>query len=234
MTRIIPLLGGSFNPPHEAHIKMASYIQNTLQADETWLLFSENPDKDPLDYASLEHRMNMADILVRHYNAPVKLSDMEDKIAQQTGRHETYYVLQGLQEHYPDTKFVWVMGADSFAGFHQWAERDLILNNYIIAIVDRPGYTEQALSSPTAVEFATQKIDLTDGEQLRNATHGWGFLNTPHIPVSSSGLMKQIRSGKTDFTEPFDQVAAYIYEHGLYGTTPSQHKNFRKTLNGMV
>lgn len=221
MQKTVALFGGSYNPPHEGHIQMGSYIQKALSVDETWMLFSVSPDKNPSQYAPLEDRMKMADILVQHYNAPLVLSDMEDQITKETGRYETYHVLEGMRKKLPDHKFVWVMGADSFAGFHDWKERDEILQNYIVAVVDRPGYTEKALTSPTAVKFAENMIDITNPDHLNSATNGWCFLHNPQIDASSTEIMRKLQNGETDFSEPFNQVASYIFERGLYGIKPS-------------
>jgi nicotinate-nucleotide adenylyltransferase len=166
----------------------------------------------------LEHRMNMAHMMAKHYDAPIILSDEEAKIVKEIGRTETYYILEGLQKRFPDNKFIWVMGADSFANFHLWKERDDILNEYIVAVVDRPGYTEKALNSSTAHEFHEAMIDITQPDNLRTAQHGWCFLNNPHIDASSSGILREFSEGKTDFTGHFAEVAEYIYEHGLYNT----------------
>lgn len=230
MTHTVALFGGSFNPPHEGHMQMALYIQQTLQVDETWMMFSISPHKDPQSYASLEHRMHMAGLLAQHFEAPIILSDAEEQIAQETGRHETYYILEGLQKRHPDHKFIWVMGADMFATFHTWDERDDILNNYVVAVVDRPGYKEAALNSPTANDFADHIIDITNPGNLAKADHGWCFLNNPVIDVSSSQILSDLLAGKSDFAEPFNQVAQYIHQHGLYGTAshiplpPPQHR----------
>lgn len=218
MKKTVALFGGSFNPPHEGHFGMAAYIHNTLAVDETWMLFSQNVDKDPSAYVSLEHRMNMASIMAKHYKEPIVLSDMEAKIAKEKGRNDTFYILEGLREHFPDYKFVFVMGADTFSRFHTWKERDDILNSTVIAVVDRPGYTEQALNSPTAKQFAEQIIDLTHPENLQNANSGWCFLNNPQIDASSTSILEKFATGKTDFDGPFAEVAEYIYEHSLYNT----------------
>jgi nicotinate-nucleotide adenylyltransferase len=218
MEKTVALFGGSFNPPHEGHFGMASYIHNTLAVDETWMLFSQSVDKDPSVYAPLEHRMKMAAIMAKHYREPIVLSDLEAKIAEEKGRNDTFYILEGLKERFQNYKFIFVMGADTFAGFHNWKERDDILKSTIIAVVDRPGYTEKALNSPTAKEFAEQVIDLTQPENLENAASGWCFLNNPQIDASSSHILEKLAAGDRDFEGPFAEVADYIYEHGLYGT----------------
>lgn len=215
----IALFGGSFNPPHQGHFEMASYIHNTLSVDQTWMLFSENPDKDPAVYPSLDHRIAMAEIMATHYDDAIILSDQEARIAADIGRHDTYYILEELRIRFPEHRFIWVMGADSFAGFHHWKERDDILEKYVVAVVDRPGYTEQALSCDTATKFAQAKIDMTQTEHLHHASSGWCFLNNPKIDVSSSDIVQKFAEGCTDFDAPFDEVAAYVYEQGLYGTS---------------
>lgn len=227
MSKTIALFGGSFNPPHEGHFTMASYIHQTLAVDETWMMFSQNPEKDPAAYPPLEHRMNMARILAKHYSAPIVISDEEAKIAKEIGRNESYFILQGLKQKYPDDKFIFVMGADSFAKFHQWVEQDDILQEHIVAVVDRPGYTLQALNGPTAIAFRNSMIDITDPDNLKNANCGWCFLNNPQVDISSSGILKQFSEGKTLFDGHFAEVAEYIYQHGLYNIAKSPVPEFR-------
>jgi nicotinate-nucleotide adenylyltransferase len=229
MGKTIALFGGSFNPPHEGHFEMAQFIQRTLQVDETWLSFSVNPEKCPQDYASLEDRMNMANILAPHYDSGLVLSDTEAKIAQDIGKYDTYYVLEELQKRQPEDKFIFVMGADSFAKFDTWLERADILQNYIVAVVNRPGYTEIALNSDTAKSFADCYIDITMPEHLQSATHGWCFLDSPKIDMASSTIMQQLHEGKRDFTGHFAEVADYIYEKGLYHC--QKHNNIPKREN---
>lgn len=218
MGKTIALFGGSFNPVHEGHFTMASYIQETLAVDETWMLFSQNPDKDPAAYPSLEHRMNMAHLMATHYHPSIVLSDKEAKIAKQIGRNDTYYILQELQKQHPEDKFIFVMGADCFTRFHEWKERDAMMNEYLIAIVGRPGYNEGLMDCPTAVAFRESLIDMTDPATLNTATQGWCFMSKPYIPSSSSDLVKQIASGVRDFQGNFADVANYIFTHNLYNS----------------
>lgn len=227
MKKTVALFGGSFNPPHEGHFGMAAYIHNTLAVNETWMLFSQNVDKDPSLYVPLEHRMKMAEIMASHYEEPIVLSDLEAQIAKEKGRNDTFFILEGLKERFPEYKFVFVMGADTFAGFHNWKERDDILNSTIVAVVDRPGYTENALNSPTAKAFAEQVIDLTCPKNIENASSGWCFLNSPQIDVSSTHILEKLAAGDRDFEGPFSEVADYIYEHGLYHTTEKAGSSIR-------
>lgn len=216
------LFGGSFNPPHEGHFEMATHLYQTLKTDEIWMLFSQNPDKDPKVYAPLEHRMAMARILSRHYDPSIILSNEEARIASKIGRNDTYYILEELHRAHPECKFIWAMGADSFANFHLWRERDDILERYVVAVVGRPGYTKQALKSPTARDFSFAAFDHRRVKDLRTVASGWCFLEVPQNDLSSTALVEKFHRRERDFKGHFTEVADYVYANGLYDTgTPS-------------
>lgn len=204
----IALFGGSFNPPHEGHFDMANYIHQTLGVDEVWFLFSVNWQKDAAKYASLEHRIEMGRIMARHYpDAPFVMSNIEEEL----GTHITHSVLAGLHTKFPDHRFVWVMGADNLASFHTWEHSRDIIENFPIAVVDRPLYTEKAQQSYTALTYAHLKI--ADPKDLEAGKNGWCFLNNPLIDLSSSALLLKLRAGQTEFEGPFQDAADYILKH---------------------
>lgn len=213
---VVLLFGGSFNPPHDGHFQMASSLYQTLKTDEVWMLFSQNPYKNPNTYAPLEHRMAMARILSRDYDPGIILSDEEDRIANEIGRNDTYYILEELRRRHPDCKFIWAMGAYSFSKFHEWNERDDILEKYIVVVVGRPGFTEKALSSPTARDFAYAAFDYRRIKDLRYQRPGWCFVDVPQNDISSTEIVKKLRSGSRDFKGNFLEVAEYAYAHKLY------------------
>lgn len=209
----IALFGGSFNPPHEGHFEMARYIHKALGVDEVWFLFSLNHQKDPAQYAALEHRMEMGRIMARHYpDMPFIMSGIEDEL----GTHITHEVLTGLRDRFPDHRFIWTMGADNLAGFHTWEHFDSIIENFPIAVVDRPPYTEKAQHSPTILTYPHLKI--ADPKNLATANCGWCFLDNPQIDMSSSDLLLELRNGCKKFAGPFQDVADYILRNALYGT----------------
>ncbi len=207
----IALFGGSFNPPHPGHFEMAKYIYETLGVDEVWFLFSENWQKDALKYASAKDRMEMGRILARYYpDMPFVMSDIQDTL----GTHITYEVLQELGTIFPEDRFVWVMGADNLASFHTWEHSEDIIQNFPVAVVDRPPYTNTALNGPTALKF--QFLRAASPKDLPGIGKGWCFLDNPQIDISSSGLLANLHSGQTQFDGPFQAVADYIRQKNLY------------------
>lgn len=208
----VALFGGSFNPPHEGHFEMAKHIHQALGVDEVWFLFSVNWQKDAAKYAGIDHRMEMSRIMADHYpGLPFVMSDIEDEL----GTHITHDVLTGLQKKFADHRFVWVMGADNLAGFHTWEHFDSIMENFPIAVVNRPSYTEQALQSHTALTYPHLKT--AEPKDLTEKKNGWCFIDTPPVDLSSTGLLNRLRAGEREFGGPFQDVVDYIVEHGLYG-----------------
>jgi nicotinate-nucleotide adenylyltransferase len=207
----VALLGGSFNPPHPGHFEMGKYIYETLGVDEVWFLFSTNTHKDASGYESLDHRIRMGQLLAKNYpDLPFVMSDAQYKM----DKHITSEVLSGLTEMFPDTQFTWVMGADSLAGVHTWEGHEEIFENYSVAIVDRPSYTKKALSRVAAKTFQHLKIDVA--KDLITKPAGWCFLDNPHIDISSTDIRHDLKKKRTSFNNAFQNVAQYIYRHGLY------------------
>lgn len=208
----IALFGGSFNPPHEGHFEVAQHLKQTLDVDEVWFLFSVNWQKDASVYASLAHRMEMGRIMARHYpDMPFVMSDIEEDL----GTHITCHVLKGLREKFPEHHFTWVMGADNLASFHTWQNFDYIIENFPIAILDRPSYTDKAKASFTALTYPHLRVG--NPTELAERNNGWCFMSSPMVDLSSSHILKQLRAGKTDFGDKFQDIADYIVRHGLYG-----------------
>ncbi len=213
---VVAVFGGSFNPAHPGHFEMGRHIHRTLGVSEIWMMYSLNRFKDPAQYAPIEHRMKMGEILARHYpDLPFIMTDIETEV----GTNETYFVLKELARRNPDRQFIWVMGADNLEQFHKWKCADKFIAEFPIAVVERPPYTEAALNSVTATTHAGLKV--TPNELTKQKAGGWCFIRSPgQIEISSSALLRQLRAGQRAFPGPFQDVANYIFRHGLYGCPP--------------
>jgi len=211
----VALLGGSFNPPHPGHFDMARIVHQTTGADEIWLLFSLNTEKDPADYAPLAHRMEMARLLASHYkDVPIVLSTFQEDM----GVHITSDVLKAARDNHPDTEFIWVMGTDNLIGFHTWEEYDDILHSFPCLILRREPYTSDAMLSVTATKFP--ELRQPDAETLMKEGKGWLVLTNDPVNISSSGFLRDLRAGKRQFDGLLQEIADYSLAHGLYGMPP--------------
>ncbi|WP_114228633.1 MULTISPECIES: nicotinate-nucleotide adenylyltransferase [Sphingomonas] len=137
--RRIGLLGGSFNPAHRGHRRMSLAAAEALGLDEVWWLVSPgNPLKPAAGMAPYEARFASARAMARR--SIIRVSDFERRI----GTRYTVDTLKTLLHRYPRDRFVWLMGEDTVAQFHQWKDWRRLAAMLPIAVLSRPGYGDDA------------------------------------------------------------------------------------------
>jgi nicotinate-nucleotide adenylyltransferase len=142
--RRVGLLGGSFNPAHRGHRRITLDAIRALGLDEAWWLVSPgNPLKaGAADMAPMAARLASARRMARR--APIRATAIEARL----GTRYTIDTIRALKRRHPDTRFVWLMGADNLAQFHRWRDWRGIGREVAIAVLARPGYDGAALAGP--------------------------------------------------------------------------------------
>jgi nicotinate-nucleotide adenylyltransferase len=136
----IGLLGGSFNPAHQGHRRVALNAIRALALDEVWLLVSPgNPLKEGADdMAPFPARLASARAICR--GAPLRASDFEAR----AGTRFTVDTVTLLKRRYRRDRFIWLMGADTLPDIHKWRDWRGLARQVPIAVVSRPGYDRPA------------------------------------------------------------------------------------------
>ncbi|MEM6826959.1 MAG: nicotinate-nucleotide adenylyltransferase [Pseudomonadota bacterium] len=141
--RRIGLLGGSFNPAHGGHRRITQFTIDALGLDQAWWLVSPgNPLKPSDDMASLRARLKSAQAQSRRARIVPTAIELE------LDTRYTVETLAKLKRRYPSREFVWLMGADNLAQFHLWKGWRAIARAMPIAVIARPGYNADAMTSP--------------------------------------------------------------------------------------
>ena len=110
-----------------------------LGLDEVWWLVSPgNPLKPTAGMAPYAARLASARLQARR--APIKVSDFEAR----AGTRYTVETLGKLLARHPRDRFIWLMGEDTVAQFHQWRRWRDIARMVPIAVLSRPGYESEA------------------------------------------------------------------------------------------
>jgi len=180
----IGLLGGSFNPPHRAHVAISEAVLRRLGLDQIWWLVSPgNPLKDHGDLAPLGQRMAACRALVTNPN--IKVTALEAEL----GSSATAVTLAYLKRRSPGVHFVWVMGGDNLAGFHRWNAWRQIAAMMPFVVADRPQWRLRALSAPAARALAAWRIPEqgSRGLPLRRPP-AWVYLGVRLYDDSSTAL----------------------------------------------
>jgi nicotinate-nucleotide adenylyltransferase len=137
------LLGGSFNPAHRGHRRISRFALDALALDEVWWLVSPgNPLKPAKGMAPFDARFASAREQAR--GTRIVVSDFE----RETGTRYTVDTLAALKRRYPETHFIWLMGADTVAQFHHWRRWRDVAAMVPIAVIHRPGYDGPARAAP--------------------------------------------------------------------------------------
>jgi nicotinate-nucleotide adenylyltransferase len=162
----VALLGGSFNPPHVAHLMAAYWALATQRVDEVWLLPAyRHPFGKQL--APFEDRARMCELAaaalrgVHVCRAEAELAD--DPLVGRTARTLEHLVLK-----HPGCHFSLVVGTDVLREADKWYRFDRVQELARLLVVGRQGYPEGAGAGPLlpAVSSTEVRARLERGEDV--------------------------------------------------------------------
>jgi nicotinate-nucleotide adenylyltransferase len=183
----IGLLGGSFDPPHEAHRAVSLFAMKRLGLDRVWWLVTPgNPLKDTRRLPPLGERLAAARRLAAHPR--IDVTDLEAAI----GTRFTRDTIAWLARRCPSVRFVWIMGADNLAQFDRWRDWRGIAARIPIAVVDRFGSSLAAAAGTAAHALARARIAEGAARSLPyRRPPAWVYLHGIKSPLSSTAIRKQ-------------------------------------------
>jgi len=187
----IGLLGGTFDPPHLAHLVLAQTALDELQLEEIWFVPAFLPPHKRGEKAtSFQHRLRMVRLAVRG-NRRFKVLTIEKE---KGGLSYTVETLPLLRKKHPETSFFLLLGSDNLSELFTWKEPEKIFSMATPVFAHRPR-TEEKL--PVWMERAI-------------------WLSNPRLEISSSDLRKRVRAGQgVRYLIP-EAVERYIRKTGLY------------------
>ncbi|MCS4488667.1 nicotinate-nucleotide adenylyltransferase [Streptococcus sciuri] len=184
----IGLLGGNFNPVHNAHLTIADQVRQQLGLDEVLLMPEyEPPHADKKSTISEKHRLKMLDLAVRDVDGlGIETIELERK-----GISYTYETMKLLTKKNPDVDYYFIIGADMVAYLPKWHRISDLIKMVQFVGVQRPKY-KAGTSYPVI------------------------WVDVPLLDISSSLIRRQIEEGKKpNFLLP-PAVLDYIEKEGLY------------------
>jgi len=166
-----------------------------LDLDEVWWLVApQNPLKPVKGMASFETRLASAGALVRHPR--IAVTDLEARL----GTRYTADTLAELRRRFPNSRFVWLMGADNLAQIRHWERWQNVFRLAAVAVFDRPTYCLKALAGLAAQRFKRRRKPPRDARRLADAEFPAWALFRIRLDASSATALRARKSRVTTTT----------------------------------
>ncbi|MBI5492836.1 MAG: nicotinate-nucleotide adenylyltransferase [Deltaproteobacteria bacterium] len=209
----VALLGGTFNPIHYGHLRIAEEVREALKLDKAIFIptfITPLKEEEPI---SPEARLEMIKIAIRD-NPNFEVSDIEIK---RGGQSYTIDTVRELKERDKGLGIHLVLGNDSFNAITTWCEYEELFKSTDLVVVERPGYPIKKPGEALPVELARKFwYDSGTGSFMNSYGNSLTYLSTTLLDISSSEIRRRVKEGgSTRYLLP-DGVIEYIQKRGFY------------------
>ncbi|HVK99895.1 MAG TPA: nicotinate-nucleotide adenylyltransferase [Dongiaceae bacterium] len=207
----VGVLGGTFDPIHNGHLRLGWEAQSHLQLSQLRLVPCHLPTHREHPRSSAQHRLTMTQLACE--NVPgFQVDDWEIRRDQPSySVHTLAHLREQLND---DTALVFILGMDSFNQFSSWHQWEKILELAHLGLAQRPG---AELPAPETIEgrlLAQRKVPAA--QLLQKKAGNISLFDTTALDISATQLRRQMAQGISPrFLLP-DSVRAYIEHHELY------------------
>jgi nicotinate-nucleotide adenylyltransferase len=193
------VLGGTFNPPHVAHLLCAQEAHDQLDLDRVLLMpVATPPHKEAPGDPGPAARIAMCELAVAG-DERFAVSDLE---VRRGGASYTVDTLRALHESHPGVDLTFIVGGDMASSLPAWREPREVVGLARLAVAEREGARRvDILERLATIPGAVDRVD---------------FFDLPRMDVSSSLVRRRVAAGRPIKYLVADPVAAYIEQHGLY------------------
>ena len=206
----IGVLGGTFDPVHNGHLRVALEMRNMLSLSEVRLIPVGRPAHRAQPIASGELRLSM----LRRAVEGIRGLKVDDRELERSGDSFTVDTLASLREQVGDTPICLIIGMDQFHSLDQWHEWRKIIALAHICVARRPG---SAVPTDGPVARLLSERQVSDPGRVHEAASGYIFLGAvPVLDISSTRIRALIAHRQDpDFLLP-GRVLEFIQTERIY------------------
>ena len=209
--RLIGILGGTFDPIHNGHIRLAVEVLEKLKLDEVKLIPANIPPHRPTPFASSADRKKMIKLAISdEKKLSIDLREIENG-----NISYTVNTLKSLRDEFSNDILFLIIGVDVFNMIDGWKEWQSLLNYTHIIVANRSSDNEENISDALKKWRNENKID--DINFLTSALSGYIYcIDTPIVKISSRMIRTYYTKHKNIEKYLPSNVITYIKENNLY------------------
>jgi len=210
------LLGGTFNPIHNGHLRAAEEVMKYFPLDR--ILFIPSyipPHKDQKEVVPACHRWRMVEIACQGKPGFIP-SDLEIK---SPGPSYSILTLRKLKEIFPEDIFWFIVGSDAFLEIETWKDYNQLLKECSFIVVRRPGCELEKLDKVIDRIKPELLVRINKREKTEVKEHkrsGLYLLEIDALNISSSEIRRRLRAGLPIKGLVPPGVEDYIMKNRLY------------------
>ena len=175
MEEKIAILGGTFDPIHLGHIKMAEAVLNSIDIDKVYFMPSKNPPHKMNKIITEEkHRCNMVKLSIED-NERFTFSDFD---LVREGPSYTAITLTKLKEQNPNLSIYFIIGGDSLRDIEKWYMPEVVMSNCTLLTCIRDEIDETKMNeiiislkdkySCNIIPIKMERIDISSTQIRKN------------------------------------------------------------------
>jgi len=206
---LIGILGGTFDPIHYGHLRLAEEVREALGLEEVRFIPAFQPPHREAPQAEARHRLAMLHHGIRDNESFV----VDTREYDRGGPSWMVETCASLREFYGDQPLVLIMGMDAFNGFTRWRDWEGILERVHLAVATRPGAHATGEAAGLLAERGCAASELDEAQAGRIV----------EVPISaldiSATRIRELaaQNHSTRYLLP-EAVREYLFEHRLYRT----------------
>lgn len=209
------VLGGTFNPVHIAHLRMAQELAESLGLGQVRFVPAGTPPHRDAPRVEGRHRLEMVRLAI----AENPLFEADDREIRRQGISYTFDTLTELRADFRDRPLCLLMGADAFAALTTWHRWEELFELAHVVIAHRPGYPvgEMQAGLPAPLKKVFLQRLASDSGVLKIAAAGSVLARgITALDVSATRVREMLAHGRSVRYLVPGPVLDYIDRNHLY------------------